>query len=109
MDMMFDNLSALIAISAIALGFGALLGYAAVKFKVEGNPIVEQVDALLPQTQCGQCGTPDAAPMQRALQKAKPSINACRAEMIPFVHWPIFWAVSLFRWMKSTVRHRKPK
>ncbi len=76
MDMMFDNLSALIAISAIALGFGALLGYAAVKFKVEGNPIVEQVDALLPQTQCGQCGHPGCRPYAEGVTEGE-AINKC--------------------------------
>ena len=46
-------LSALLGLGAI---FGALLGFAAIRFRVEGNPISEQVNALLPQTQCGQCG-----------------------------------------------------
>ena len=47
---------AIIALSSLALVFGAILGFAAVRFKVEGDPIVDQLDALLPQTQCGQCG-----------------------------------------------------
>ena len=45
----------LIAISIMALGaivIGIALGYAAVKFKVEGDPLVEKIDAILPQTQC---------------------------------------------------------
>ena len=33
--------------------FGLILGYAAIRFRVEGNPVVDQIDALLPQTQCG--------------------------------------------------------
>ena len=39
--------SALIALIGLALVFGALLGYAAVRFKVEGDPLVEQIDTLL--------------------------------------------------------------
>ena len=48
----------LLAIALIALVFGAILGFSSVKLKVEADPIVEQIDALLPQSQCGQCGYP---------------------------------------------------
>lgn len=51
----------------LALFFGALLGFAAEKFKVEGDPIVEQIDGLLPQTQCGQCGHPGCRPYAEAI------------------------------------------
>ena len=39
-------------IALIALIFGAMLGYSSIKLKVEADPIVEQIDALLPQSQC---------------------------------------------------------
>jgi len=44
-------IAALIALGSLSLVFGAILGFAAVKFKIEGDPIVEQIDNLLPQTQ----------------------------------------------------------
>jgi electron transport complex protein RnfB len=34
------------------------LGYASIRFKVKGDPLVDKIDAILPQTQCGQCGFP---------------------------------------------------
>ena len=46
-------LIAIALLTALALAFGALLGFAAVRFKVEGNPIVDQINDALPQTQCG--------------------------------------------------------
>ncbi|MFT6043072.1 MAG: electron transport complex protein RnfB, partial [Porticoccaceae bacterium] len=55
-------LAALIALVSLGMVFGALLGFAAEKFKVQGDPIVEQIDNLLPQTQCGQCGFPGCRP-----------------------------------------------
>ena len=58
---------AVLALLALAVVFGALLGFAAEKFKVEGDPIVEQIDALLPQTQCGQCGHPGCRPYAEAI------------------------------------------
>ncbi|MEE4203316.1 MAG: electron transport complex subunit RsxB, partial [Halieaceae bacterium] len=55
-----DNplLAALATLALLGLLFGGLLGFAAERFKTEGNPLAEQINALLPQTQCGQCGYP---------------------------------------------------
>ena len=40
---------AILVISLMAAIFGLILGYAAIRFKVDGNPLVDQIDALLPQ------------------------------------------------------------
>lgn len=69
-------LSALIALGSLALIFGGILGFAAVQFKVEGDPIVEALDALLPQTQCGQCGHPGCKPYAQGIANGEP-INKC--------------------------------
>ena len=69
-------LLAISILGLLALFFGALLGYASVKFKVEGDPLVEQLDALLPQTQCGQCGYPGCKPYAKALADGD-DINKC--------------------------------
>ena len=69
-------LAALIALGALATIFGAILGFAAVKFKVEGDPIVDQIDAILPQTQCGQCGYPGCRPYAEAIANGD-EINKC--------------------------------
>jgi electron transport complex protein RnfB len=59
------QVSMIITLAIMALGavvLGAALGYASIKFKVEGNPLVEKIEAILPQTQCGQCGYPGCKP-----------------------------------------------
>lgn len=60
-------LTALIALGSLALIFGAVLGYAALRFKVEADPLVDQIDDILPQTQCGQCGYPGCRPYAEAI------------------------------------------
>lgn len=70
-------LSALLIMAGIALAVGALLGYAAIHFKVEGDPLVEKIDAILPQTQCGQCGFPGCRPYADAIAKGGADINQC--------------------------------
>jgi electron transport complex protein RnfB len=67
---------AIIALAGLSILFGALLGYAAIRFKVEGNPIVDQIDALLPQTQCGQCSYPGCKPYAEAIADGE-KINKC--------------------------------
>jgi electron transport complex protein RnfB len=68
------------ALLVIALGsviLGGALGYASVKFRVEGDPLVEKIDAILPQTQCGQCGFPGCKPYAEAIAKGEADINCC--------------------------------
>jgi len=65
-----------IAITGLALLFGALLGYAAIRFRVEGDPLVDQIDEVLPQTQCGQCGYPGCKPYAEAIANGD-DINKC--------------------------------
>ena len=72
----YPIISALIALGTLAAIFGAVLGFAAVKFKVEGDPLVEQIDNLLPQTQCGQCGFPGCRPYAQAIADGD-AINKC--------------------------------
>jgi electron transport complex protein RnfB len=69
-------LSSILALLGLCLVFGALLGFASVRFKVEGNPLVDEIDGLLPQTQCGQCGYPGCRPYAEALANGE-AINKC--------------------------------
>jgi len=68
--------AAICAMVGLALLFGALLGFAAERFRVQGDPIVEQIDALLPQTQCGQCGHPGCRPYAESIAAGE-AINKC--------------------------------
>ncbi len=70
-------LSALIALGALGILFGLLLGYAAIRYKVEGDPLVDKIDAILPQTQCGQCGYPGCRPYAEAIARGEADINRC--------------------------------
>ncbi|MCK5355423.1 MAG: electron transport complex subunit RsxB [Methyloprofundus sp.] len=57
--------------------FALLLGYAAKNLKVQSDPLLEQVDALLPQTQCGQCNYPGCKPYAQAIVSGEADINQC--------------------------------
>ena len=70
-------LSAILIMALGAVVLGAALGYASIKFKVEGNPLVEKIEAILPQTQCGQCGYPGCKPYAEAIAEGEAEINLC--------------------------------
>lgn len=72
----YPFISALLALVALGLAFGSLLGFASIKFQVDGDPIADQVNALLPQTQCGQCGFPGCKPYAEAIAEGE-AINRC--------------------------------
>jgi len=69
-------LTALLILGGLALVFGGLLGFSAVRFKVQSDPLVEQIDDILPQTQCGQCGYPGCRPYAEAIANGD-EINKC--------------------------------
>jgi len=70
-------LTALLVMVALAIVLGSVLGYAALKFRVEENPLVEKIDAILPQTQCGQCSFPGCKPYAQAIAEGRADINQC--------------------------------
>src|SRR5512147_1889811 len=70
-------LAAILVMVGIAVVTGLVLGWSAIRFKVEGNPLAEKIDAILPQTQCGQCGFPGCKPYAEAIARGEADINQC--------------------------------
>lgn len=68
---------AIAALSVLALVSGLILGFASRRFQVDADPIVEQVEAMLPQSQCGQCGYPGCRPYAEAVALHGEQINKC--------------------------------
>ncbi len=47
------------------------------KYQADENTIVEQINKLLPQTQCGQCNFPGCRPYAEAISSGAADINRC--------------------------------
>lgn len=56
---------------------GLLLGYSSIRFRLEGDPLIDKIDELLPQIQCGQCHYPGCRPYASAVTKGEADINQC--------------------------------
>ena len=72
-----DVIIPLLGMLMLSLLFGILIVFVARKFKVEGNPVVEQINQILPQTQCGQCTYPGCKPYAEAIAAGEAPINQC--------------------------------
>ena len=70
-------LISVLVLTLLGMVFGLGLGWAAIRFRVKSDPVVERIDALLPQTQCGQCGYPGCRPYAEAIAKGEADINQC--------------------------------
>jgi electron transport complex protein RnfB len=70
-------LISILVLTALGLVFGLGLGWAAIRFRVDSDPLIERIDALLPQTQCGQCGFPGCRPYAEAISSDLADINQC--------------------------------
>lgn len=70
-------LLSVLAVPAIGTVIGYLLGYAAIYFKVDKDPRIDAVVALLPNGQCGQCGFPGCAQAAGAMVRGDAPLSAC--------------------------------
>ncbi|MBN4073586.1 electron transport complex subunit RsxB [Mariprofundus ferrooxydans] len=70
-------LYALASLGAFALCAGIVLAIAQKIFHIEGDPMIDNIDNLLPQTQCGQCGYPGCKPYATAVAGGEADVNHC--------------------------------
>jgi len=62
---------------ALALALGALLGWTATRMPPNDDDLGERINALLPQTQCGQCLYPGCRPYAQAIARGEADIDRC--------------------------------
>ena len=75
---MFENiLYPVLSIGALAIIFGAILGFSAKKFAVKVDPRVEQVINALPGANCGGCGYPGCAVFAERVVSGEAAYNSC--------------------------------
>ncbi|QCI24635.1 RnfABCDGE type electron transport complex subunit B [Buchnera aphidicola (Muscaphis stroyani)] len=68
---------AILFFGTLSFVLGVILSYTANKFRTEIDPIVEKINRLLPQSQCGQCNYPGCYSYAKAIIKKNEKINKC--------------------------------
>lgn len=69
--------AAIVTLAALGALAGLGLGFAAARFRSQGHTVADRIDALLPQTQCGQCGFPGCRPYAEAIADGRADIDLC--------------------------------
>jgi electron transport complex protein RnfB len=67
----------IIVITGIALIIGIALSLAAAEIRQNDESPIDSIDALLPQSQCGQCGYPGCRPYAAAVAEGTAEIDQC--------------------------------
>ena len=70
-------LTAVIALSALALVSSLLLAMVARAFAVPSNPKVEEIEGALPGANCGGCGLPGCGELARRISDGKADVDSC--------------------------------
>jgi electron transport complex protein RnfB len=70
-------IAAVASLTLLGLALGLGLGVAARKLKVEGNPLATEIEAMMPGSQCGQCGYPGCAGAAQALADGGAPVSLC--------------------------------
>jgi electron transport complex protein RnfB len=68
---------ALAVAALLALVLGAALGWAATRLRPDTGSLTARIDALLPQTQCGQCRYPGCRPYAEAIARGEAETDRC--------------------------------
>ena len=66
-----------LAFAGVAAASGALLGVLARRCPRDDQSLSAEINKLLPQTQCAQCGYPGCAPYAEAIAEGEAAINRC--------------------------------
>lgn len=68
---------AISVLTALVMILGAGLLWAGKRLRPDETSLTEQINALLPQTQCAQCGYPGCRPYAQAIADGEAEINQC--------------------------------
>ena len=74
---MVTALLLLAVLAGVFLAWRGWLASAAAHKLPKPEPLADRIDALLPQTQCGQCGFPGCRPYAEAIANGDAPINRC--------------------------------
>ncbi len=77
MTSLTTELVAVLVVLGLLLGIGLVLLLCARRWRPDQDSVVEQINAILPQTQCAQCNYPGCRPYAEAIAAGEADINQC--------------------------------
>lgn len=74
---MIHTIFSLVVFAALGAALGGLLGWASKALKVAGDPLADEIEALLPGGQCGQCGEAGCRQAAEAMVDGRLDAECC--------------------------------
>ncbi len=68
---------AILSLTLLGLALGLGLGVADRIFKVESNPFIAEIEAMMPGSNCGQCGFPGCSGAAKAIAEGHAQVTCC--------------------------------
>ncbi len=70
-------IAAIVSLTLLGTLLGLGLGIAAQKFAVDGDPLVDEIAALMPGSNCGQCGMAGCSAAAQAIADGSATVTVC--------------------------------
>ena len=70
-------IAAILSLTLLGAALGIILGIADKVLQVEGNPLVEELIAMMPGSNCGQCGFPGCSGAAEAIVDGSAAPTCC--------------------------------
>ena len=70
-------IAAILSLTLLGAVFGLGLGVAARKFAVEGDPLADEIAAMMPGSNCGQCGMAGCSSAAAAIAEGSVAVSCC--------------------------------
>ena len=70
-------IAAIMSLLLLGTSLGLILGLAGRYLKVENDPLADEIEAMLPGSQCGQCGFPGCSPAAIAVAAGEAPVTMC--------------------------------
>ena len=70
-------LAAVVSLTILGTVLGLGLGVAARRFAVECDPLIADIEAMMPGSNCGQCGMPGCSGAARAIASREAPVTCC--------------------------------
>ena len=70
-------IAAILSLTLLGITLGLGLGIAARLLRMEGDPLAEEIEAMMPGSQCGQCGYAGCGPAAVAVANGQACVSIC--------------------------------
>lgn len=77
MEILLNILTPVVIVGILGIGFGIMLAWFARKFAVKTDPVIQNIEEILPGINCGACGFAGCSGLAEDIAAGEAPVNAC--------------------------------